>query len=84
MKPTPYNTGKVLIGRFYEPPRQNYMSTDAERLQSALLKPAPRYLDAHQQEIRMAVRDALLLIAGCAVLVAMLYAPSLFKLFTGA
>jgi len=35
----PYNTGKVLIGCRYEPPRPNYvMSEDAYRLQTALLK----------------------------------------------
>lgn len=36
-RPTPYNTGKVLIGSRYEPPRQYQMSRDAERLQSVLL-----------------------------------------------
>lgn len=36
-RPTPYNTGKVLIGSRYEPPRQYEMSRDAERLQSVLL-----------------------------------------------
>jgi len=34
----PYNTGKVLIGSRYEPPRENLVaSVDAERLQAALL-----------------------------------------------
>lgn len=36
-KPTPYNTGKVLIGSRYEPPNRVEFSRDAERLQSALL-----------------------------------------------
>ena len=81
MKQPPYNTGKVQIGIYYEPPRQNYMSEDAERLQSSLLKPAPRYYDAHQSEVRLAMRDALLLIAGCVVFAAMIYAPTIFNLF---
>ena len=33
----PYNTGKVLIGSRYEPPKRIEYSQDAERLQSALL-----------------------------------------------
>jgi hypothetical protein len=34
----PYNTGKVLIGCRYEPPKPNYVvSEDAYRLQTALL-----------------------------------------------
>jgi len=48
-KPTralPYNTGKVLIGSRYEPPRQNnLLSKDAYDLQTALLNapvPGPR------------------------------------------
>lgn len=35
----PYNTGKVLIGCRYDPPRQqNVLSGDAYRLQTALLR----------------------------------------------
>lgn len=35
----PYNTGKVLIGCRYEPPKPNYvMSEDEYRLQTALLE----------------------------------------------
>lgn len=37
-RPVPYNTGKVLIGSRYEPPRQNLViSEDATLLQAALL-----------------------------------------------
>ena len=81
---TPYNTGKVQIGLFYEPPRRNHVTPEGEWLQSTLLKPAPRFLDANQTELRMAVRDALMLIAGCAVFVGILYAPAIYNLFTGA
>lgn len=38
MKQVPYNTGKVLIGSRYEPPKKPvYLSIDEERLQRALL-----------------------------------------------
>ena len=37
----PYNTGKVLIGSRYEPPRNDVMSRDACLLQSALLGDRP-------------------------------------------
>lgn len=37
----PYNTGKVLIGSAYTPPRRVTMSRDEERLQTALLN-SPR------------------------------------------
>jgi hypothetical protein len=38
MRPAPYNTGKVLIGSCYEPPKKPaYLSLDEERLQLALL-----------------------------------------------
>lgn len=33
----PYNTGKVLIGSRYEPPRKYQMSRDAEIIQAAFL-----------------------------------------------
>lgn len=37
-RPLPYNTGKVLIGSRYEPPRENLVvSEDALHLQAALL-----------------------------------------------
>lgn len=36
-RPTPFNTGKVLIGRFYEPARTWTPSRDAYDLQTALL-----------------------------------------------
>ena len=81
MKTPPYNTGKVQIGIYYEPPRRNHMTPEAERLQSALLEPAPRFYDAHQAEVRMAVRDALMLVVGVDVFAALVYSPSLFKLF---
>lgn len=38
MRQLPYDTGKVKIGLFYEPPRRNFMSRDAERLQRGLLR----------------------------------------------
>lgn len=37
MKPVPYNTGKVLIGRYYEPPRRNTHTPEADYWQSVLL-----------------------------------------------
>ena len=39
MKTTPYNTGKVLIGSRYEPPRKYWVSRDMERLQTSLIAP---------------------------------------------
>lgn len=84
MKQTPYDTGRIKIGLFYEPPRQNYMTPEAERLQSALLKPAPRFLDLRQQEYRLIIKDTLMWLAFCAVLFAMMYSPQLFSLITGA
>jgi len=36
-KQTPYNTGKVLIGSQYQPPKRVNLSATEERLQSALL-----------------------------------------------
>lgn len=41
-KVPPYNTGKVLIGVLYQPPVRSEYSRDAERLQTALIKPQPR------------------------------------------
>lgn len=49
-KPTPIprhgvmNTGKVLVGLRYEPPRRNAVSRDMEWLQSSLINP-PRRID---------------------------------------
>lgn len=37
-KPLPFNTGKVLIGSRYEPPRRYEMSRDMETLQRKLLE----------------------------------------------
>jgi len=36
-KKIPYNTGKVMIGSNYQPPRRVNLSATEERLQSALL-----------------------------------------------
>lgn len=33
-----YNTGKVEIGKYYEPPRRYESSLDMDRLQAALLR----------------------------------------------
>lgn len=33
-----YNTGKIEIGKYYEPPRRYESSLDMDRLQAALLK----------------------------------------------
>jgi hypothetical protein len=33
----PYNTGKVVIGSKYVPPKANYMDEDSELIQSAML-----------------------------------------------
>lgn len=40
MRPTPYDTGKVKIGRFYEPPKPP-LEEEAVILQHALLGIAP-------------------------------------------
>lgn len=80
----PYDTGKIKIGAFYEPPRPNYMTPDTEQLQSALLKRAPRFRTMHEQEWRVVVKDSLMWLACCAVLAAMMFAPSILNLFTGA
>jgi hypothetical protein len=40
MRPTPYDTGKVKIGRFYEPPKPP-LEPDELALQHALLGIAP-------------------------------------------
>lgn len=37
MKPVPYNTGKVLIGCFYDAPARNHMTQEGEFWQSVLL-----------------------------------------------
>ena len=37
-KPLPFNTGKVLIGSRYEPPKRYEMSRDMETLQRKLLE----------------------------------------------
>ena len=37
-RPLPFNTGKVLIGSRYEPPRRYEMSRDMETLQRKLLE----------------------------------------------
>jgi hypothetical protein len=43
-KPLPYTTKSGLqIGRNYTPPQRNYMSADAELLQSALLGIEPEF-----------------------------------------
>jgi hypothetical protein len=38
MKTPPFNTGKVLIGSHYEPPRRYEASLDMEQLQTALIE----------------------------------------------
>lgn len=40
-KRVPYNTGKVLIGSNYQPPRRVNLSATEERLQQALLGDKP-------------------------------------------
>lgn len=41
---TTYNTGKVEIGKYYEPPRHYESSYDMDRLQSSLInKPRTRH-----------------------------------------
>lgn len=49
-----HNTGKVLIGLAYEPPRQRCVTTaDASRLQAALLaKPRPNSLQRLLRQLR--------------------------------
>ena len=37
MKATPYNTGKVLIGKSYVPPKRHEVSPDMYEVQSVLL-----------------------------------------------
>tara|TARA_R110000796_G_scaffold41342_1_gene102295 strand:+ start:170 stop:382 length:213 start_codon:yes stop_codon:yes gene_type:complete len=37
MKATPYNTGKVLIGKSYVPPKRHEVSPDMYEMQSVLL-----------------------------------------------
>ena len=37
MKQPPYNTGKVLIGRYYEAPKQSNLTPEGEFWQSVLL-----------------------------------------------
>jgi len=44
-KQTPYNTGKVLIGSQYQPPRRVNLSATEERLQQALLGDRPSLED---------------------------------------
>ena len=49
-----YDTGKVLIGLAYEPPRQRCLPTaDMSRLQAALLaKPRPNFLQRLLRQLR--------------------------------
>jgi len=82
-RPTPYDTGKVKIGLFYDPPQQNHMTPEAERLQSALLRSGQRIPDWRTQEWRLILKDTAMFMAFCGVLFAMMYAPQLFALFTG-
>ena len=77
----PYNTGRVKIGLLYEPPQLNLMTPEAEQLQSALLKIAPRHVETRKRELRLAMRDALMLLVGFGIFAAMIYAPSLLNLF---
>lgn len=37
MRQLPYNTGKVKIGEFYDPPPQNHITREGEFIQSVLL-----------------------------------------------
>lgn len=60
--PTPYNTGKVLIGRAYQPPRQTGGGgASMERLQGALLQAR----DDVQQDL-----DGLYIAAACLAILA--------------
>lgn len=79
MKQPPYDTGKVKIGVHYEPPRHIHMSRDAELLQESLLdKPVS---DLSFEDIKPIVIEAALWVASAGLLLAILYSPSLFKLF---
>jgi len=40
---TTYNTGKVEIGKYYQPPRRFESSLDMDRLQDALLRRPGRF-----------------------------------------
>lgn len=63
MSPTPYNTGKVLIGCHYQPPRCVVEPSRTETLlQTALLSDKPR-VDW----------DGIVIVVGCALLMAVPY-----------
>lgn len=49
MKQTPYNTGKVLIGCRYEPPKSNHVTPEGEFIQSVLM-------GEYQQRVRERVQ----------------------------
>lgn len=64
---TPYNTGKVLIGCRYEPPKPDYMGRSGEFWQSVLL-------GIHHERRKERWRIALYLLIGYVIVGAMLAA----------
>ena len=74
MKTTPYDTGKVKIGCHYEPPRFNAMSSDMERLQSALLGHRGPRLDIDVRQVLEIASYAVSGVVACITLL-ILYAP---------
>ena len=61
-KPTPYNTGKVLIGKNYTPPNRDEVSPDMYELQSFMLG-EPKRVPLETWVFRLVVAVALVVAA---------------------
>ncbi len=80
MKQTPYDTGKVKIGLHYEPPRHNYMSADAERLQSALLRTPRRHLAHQLQELKPSLTETTYWLGCIGLILLVMYSPQIWPM----
>lgn len=85
MKQTPYDTGKVKIGVFYEPPKHPpYMSADAEKLQRALLRRPARQIAADRAEHKAAIKDSLMWTVFMLVMFGLMQSPTVYAFIKGA
>lgn len=79
----PYDTGKVKIGLLYIPPAP-VNDRHMDRVQTALLAPAPSIVRANRLEWWHIIADGLLYVAGLSLLGIIIASPKLFANFFGA
>ena len=78
----PYNTGKVKIGQMYTPRQQQQIDPGMGRVQAALIPPSQRLIEADRKEWRGVILDALLTSAAVVMLLAIVFSPRIWELFS--